>query len=49
MAATPFLVPHVRAGDLSAAFSLRDASAGSEMLPARAGAEEGPNSQALTH
>jgi hypothetical protein len=33
MAATPCLVPHVRAGDLSAAFSLRDASAGSDIYP----------------
>jgi hypothetical protein len=31
----------MRAGDLSAAFSLRHASAGSETLPARARAEEG--------
>jgi hypothetical protein len=37
MAATPFLVPHMPADDLSAAFSLRHAGgAGTGMLPARA-------------
>jgi hypothetical protein len=34
MAATPFFVPHVRASDLSAAFSLRYASAEPGSLPA---------------
>jgi hypothetical protein len=32
MAATPFLIPHMPADDLSAAFSLRHASAGTGML-----------------
>jgi hypothetical protein len=36
----------MRAGDLSAAFSLCHVSAGSDMLPARARAEEGLSSQA---
>jgi hypothetical protein len=36
MVATSFLVPHVGADDLSAAFSLRHASARTGMLPARA-------------
>jgi hypothetical protein len=36
MAVTPFLVPHVRADDLSAGFSLRDVGAGTGLLLARA-------------
>jgi hypothetical protein len=34
MVATPFLVPHVRADDLSSGFSLRHASVGTGMLSA---------------
>jgi hypothetical protein len=49
MAATPFLVPHMLVRDLSAAFSLRHASASTGMLPARARAEEGLNFQILAH
>ena len=39
----------MRAPAIYLPFSLRRASAGSDILPARARAEEGLNSQALTH